>query len=337
MIFEPARPEAQTFARRLMPSGLAGGLIVSIIAGGVQVSQAADETSGVRAESTVPPAGCLVIPTATNTVQFRLYTNAAPTAAHLFNTFDIVANGQTWLRSPDGDPLKRWLAESKPGVSLHNILVDGEGPILSPTNGMSVIEQASGLEWRYVALDATAAYRDRLKEYRRGVLFIQPDLFVLHDHLVAEKPAKFQMLLHPLSATQVDAIWGDLRLDSTNGGIRIHTPSRRPEIRAWSRVASITNVPLPDTTAVQIGPSNQLATLDLITVFGVYRAGAKTDFAFKLLEGRTAVGARIHRDGLPTLVAFKTDPAVTNPTLTGFGFVGPVGVDVFKPKRLKAK
>jgi hypothetical protein len=311
--------------------------MVSFVAGGIQFVHAANETSGLRGESIVPPAGCIVIPAATNAVQFRLYTNASPIAPHLFNTFEITASGKMWLRSPGGEPLIHWLAESKPEISLHNILVDGEGPILDPTNGMAVIEQASGPEWRYVALDASAAYRGRLQEYRRGVLFIQPDLFVLHDHLVARKPAKFQMLLHPSSATQVDPIWGDLRLDSTNGGLRIHTPSHRPELRAWIRVASVTDAMLPDTMAVQIGPSNQLATLDLITVFAVYPAGAKTDYAFKLLESKTAVGARIHRDGLPTLVAFKTDSAVTNPTLTGVSFSGPVGVDVFKPKRLKAR
>jgi len=43
---------------------------------------------------------------------------------------------------------------------------------------------------------------------------------------------------------------------------------------------------------------------------------------------------RIHREGWPTLVAFKLDPAAQGASLTGFGFKGPVGVDVFKPKRL---
>ena len=84
---------------------------------------------------------------------------------------------------------------------------------------------------------------------------------------------------------------------------------------------------------MQVGPSNTLATVDFVTVFAVYPGGVKKDYAFKLLESKTAVGARIHRDGLPTLVAFKTDPAAVNPSLTGFPFSGPVGVDVFKPRK----
>ena len=82
---------------------------------------------------------------------------------------------------------------------------------------------------------------------------------------------------------------------------------------------------------MQLGPTNKLAQLDLLTVFAVYRGGEKKNYAFKLLESNNAVGARIHRDGLPTLVAFRTDPAAGKASLTGFGFSGPVGVDVFKP------
>jgi hypothetical protein len=337
MTFKPSKPALPTPGTHLMRRALCGSLIASCVGAAIRIVAAANGNLAAQVDPMAPPAGCIVVPSLTNAVQLRLYTNASPTAPHLFNTFDIVAHEQTWLRSPAGEPLQHWLAESKPGVSFHNILVDGEGPILNPTNGMSIIEQASGPEWRYVALNATAAYRDRLQEYRRGVLFIPPDLFVFHDHLVARKPAQFQMLLHSPSATQLDAIWGDLRLDSTNGGIRIHTPSRRPETRMWSRAASVTGPTLAGTVAFQIGPSNKLATLDLVTVLAVYPAGAKTDYAFKLLESKTAIGARIHRDGLPTLVAFKTDSAATVSTLTGFGFTGPVGVDVFKPKRLKGK
>ncbi len=58
-------------------------------------------------------------------------------------------------------------------------------------------------------------------------------------------------------------------------------------------------------------------------------------FNVGLLESNNAVGARIHREGLPTLVGFKTDPAAREVSLSGFGFSGPVGVSVFKPKQTK--
>jgi hypothetical protein len=90
---------------------------------------------------------------------------------------------------------------------------------------------------------------------------------------------------------------------------------------------------LPGTVGMQLGPTNKLAALDLLTVFAIHKKGQTQDCTFKLLQSHTAVGARINRDGFPTLVAFRNDPAESNPSLTGFPFSGPVGVDVFKPKR----
>lgn len=160
----------------------------------------------------------VVLPGPTNTFRFRLYTNASPDAAHIFNTFDVEAFGQSWLQSPGKDRTKHWLTESQTNFWLHNILVDGKGPQLATTNGMRLIEQSSGREWRYLAMDVSAAYRGTLELYRRGILHIEPDLFVIHDHLVAKKPVSFQMVLHPPSATVVDTVWRDLRLELPNNG-----------------------------------------------------------------------------------------------------------------------
>jgi hypothetical protein len=275
----------------------------------------------------------VVLPNTASPVQFRLYTNAAPDAAHLFNMFDLQAHGELLLTAPAGKGLQRALAASPPEISLHSVLVNGQGPELASTNGMNVIEEAIGPDWRYVALDATAAYRDRLTQFRRGVLFVEPDLFVLHDHLTAKEPVGFRMSLHPSSATHLDAAWGDLRLDLPNAGVRINTPGRKTSPRSWSRVPSAADSLLPGTVTMELGPTNKLAQFDIVTVFAVYRAGEKKSYSFKLLESNTAVGAQIHRDGLPTLVAFKTAAGAADGSLAGFGFHGPVGVYVFKPKR----
>jgi len=283
--------------------------------------------------STAPArADFVVLPGPTNAVQFRLYTNASPDSAHVFNTFDLEAYGERLLQSPGRNTLKGGLATSPSNASLHCILVDGEGANPGSTNNMTVVEQASGPDWRYIGLDASAAYRGRLEQYRRAILFIEPDLFVIHDHLVAKKPSQFQMVLHPPAATQVDDIWRDLRLDLPKGGFRIHTPGTKKSPRSWERVESAEDPLFPGTVTMQIGPTNKLAALDLVTVFAIHRGGEKKDYVFKLLESNNAIGARIHREGLPTLVAFKTDPVGQRASLTGFAFTGPVGVDVFKPK-----
>lgn len=273
----------------------------------------------------------LVWPDAMNAIQFRLYTNVAPDAPHLFNTFEIDAYGERLLSSPTGESLKRLLAASPTNTALHSILVDGAGPELAPTNGMTVIEQVSGPDWRYVALDVSRAYRGRLEQFRRGILFVEPDLFVLYDHLVAKAPASFQMQLHPPAATRLDPIWKDLRLDLPHAVLRINAPSRRV-LRAWEWTESAADTFLPGTLTARVGPTNQLAQLDLLTAFVICRGGEKKDYAFKLVESNNATGARIHRDALPTLVAFRLEAGADEASVTGFKFKGPVGVSVFRPK-----
>jgi hypothetical protein len=124
-------------------------------------------------------------------------------------------------------------------------------------------------------------------------------------------------------------------LNSSKGGLVIHAPGIKSAPRTWERVESSVDQILAGTATMQLDPTNKLSALDLITVFAVHGPGEKKDFAFsRLVESDTAIGVRIHREGWPTLVAFKLDPSAPAASLTGFGFKGPVGVDVFQSKRL---
>lgn len=274
----------------------------------------------------------LIIPNATNAVQFRLYTNASSAAGHLFNTFDIQGYGQTVLQAPGGTNLSQWLA-SPTNAQLHNLLVGGRGPDLMATNVARVVEQVSGDEWSYIALDLSPAYHGRLQEFKRGILYVEPDLFVIYDHLVASEPVDFDFVLHPPAATEVDKDWGDLRLKLGAAGMLVNTPSTKKVLRVWARTESPVDALLPGTVTMQIGPDAKLAELDLITVFAVHSAAHPEKYWFKLIESDTAVGARILRRNLPTIVAFKAHTQSTGSSLSGFGFEGPVGVGVFKPKK----
>jgi hypothetical protein len=157
---------------------------------------------------------------------------------------------------------------------------------------------------------------------------------VVYDHVAAKEKVSLRMMLHPPAATALDSNWADLRLHLPKAAIRIAAPSRH-ELRAWERVKSPVDALLPGTSTMQLGPTNKLAEVDLLTVYAVWREGEKreNDYAFKLVESNSAVGARIHRQGLPTLVAFKTDPAAPSASISGFGFNGPVVVDMFRPKK----
>ena len=82
---------------------------------------------------------------------------------------------------------------------------------------------------------------------------------------------------------------------------------------------------------VETVATNRLTELRALTAIIPHCAGRKRGTGFKLLESDTAIGARIYRDGLPTLLAFRTvDTGEAN--LTGLKFISPVAVDVFRPK-----
>ncbi len=55
--------------------------------------------------------------------------------------------------------------------------------------------------------------------------------------------------------------------------------------------------------------------------------------AFKYLASTTAVGARIHRDGLPTVIAFRRATTSGPANLAGLPFEGPVAVNIFRSRR----
>jgi hypothetical protein len=300
-------------------------------------ANAADETANpgppLRAAAMAASQDFVAIPSPTNTVQLRLFTNASPDATHLVNTLEVRAFGETLLAGSGTNLWRRWLDTSPSNTALHNLLVNGAGPRLAATNSMTVVERASGPEWTYVALDGSVAYGDRLRFFRRGVLFVEPDLFVVHDHVVGNEPVTVQMVLHPPAATRLDPIWHDLRLELPKAGFRIHAPAARHTLRSWERMENPVDGLLPGTVTMRLGPTNTVSELNMVTVFALFQGGVTNDYAFKLLESNTAVGARIHRLGLPTLVAFRIDPSAAGASLTGFGFSGPVGVDVFKPKK----
>ena len=277
----------------------------------------------------------IVLPNATNATQLRLYTNASPESPHLFNTFDIELNGEKVLESPGGAQLKKLFESGSIDSSPHNILVNGEGPLVGATNGMIFVEQSSGPEWVCVVLDGTPAYSDRLEKYTREIVYVEPDLFVVYDHLIARDPADFKMLLHPPAATRVDSLWGDLKLETHSASMIINAAATRKVQRSWEKISSATDRVFTNTVTMQLGPTNRVSSLDVITVFAVHPADQKFELVTKLLESPTTVGARIHRNGLPTLIAFRTAPASEKASLSMFEFSGPVGVSVFKPKAKK--
>jgi hypothetical protein len=104
------------------------------------------------------------------------------------------------------------------------------------------------------------------------------------------------------------------------------SPDRRE--RLWS-VDSTS----PGAVHVRSGATNRTAEFLHLAVLVSHEREARRSLAFKLLESDTAIGVRVHRDGLPTLVAIRKIGVLGEANLTGLKFTGPVAVDVFRPRR----
>ena len=263
----------------------------------------------------------------TGGVQLVLYTVPSVNAARALNTFDVQAFGESLLGGPARGALSNvW----------DNVLINGRGVDLEAINSLPVLQRASGAEWEYAAVDVTPAYTNRLTRFHRHLLFVQPDLFVICDELTAKEPAEVQFRLPSSVQPQVDVRWGSLGVAQPKAGLTVHClmPGRRvpPPWKVWDASGDPGSA-VSKRWLAQTGPTNKVAELRLLTVLVPHRAGQERSLAYKILESQNAIGARLYRDGLPTLVAFRTEAAPGEVSLGGLNFTGPVAVDVFHPKR----
>lgn len=276
----------------------------------------------------------LFLPSPTNSVQMRLFLGTERGARHAFNCFEISAQGQVLLPASPGPGTLGDLGWKACGKSLQSVLLDGNGP--NPPSGFSakVIDDVSGSGWRLLGLELPGAYADADAKvhYRRNLLYVEPGLFVVHDHFEGVDGRRVDWQWHLPSAARLDPAWGDVRLGTTNTGLVMHAPGTSKHPRAIRRIESPADRLLPATMSVGLSITNRETALDLMVVYGVQRSGVPADFAFKWVESNTAVGARIYRDGLPTLVGFRTTAGGGKSSISGFEFDGPVGVSVLRPK-----
>lgn len=99
----------------------------------------------------------------------------------------------------------------------NTILVDGQGQTLTIANGHerfeaeyktdktpgAIVHFESHDDFDYVVSDAHRAYPNRLDKFRRHVVFIKNQCFIVFDELESPQPAEFEWLLH--SYGQIDA------------------------------------------------------------------------------------------------------------------------------------
>lgn len=264
------------------------------------------------------------IPYERGAARLRFFTTGTPQAPARVNTLELECCGEVALPAiPIG-------AASEP---ISNLLIDGRGPINAFTNTLRQVEEAHGPEWSYASWDLTPAYRDRVLVLRRGILFVEPDVFVIYDHLGLDRRIDAKVVFHLPKEARIDPIWHDLRWEGQRAMMRVSMPAERGSLREWQRVDSSGENVWPGTMTVQSEWSSGAGSCDVLTVIAVSERSRGGKYDFKRLEARNAVGVRIHRDGYPTLVAFRVNSEDAEVSLTGFRFRGPVGVSVYRPRK----
>jgi hypothetical protein len=216
-----------------------------------------------------------------------------------------------------------------------NLLVNGRGPDTFPDQPLKVMERSSGPDWQYISVDLTPAYGKRLTRFHRRLLHVEPDLFVICDDVTAPEPAAFEFLLHSTGTIRVDPRSHEVCADLPRAGFTAHclTPGRNGVAVGPALLSANATDMAPDGPShLHFASTNLLAELHLLTPILVHPAGQRKASGFFLIEGHGAIGARIYRDGLPTLVAFRTDPAATDATVSSMPVRGPVAVSVFRGK-----
>ena len=89
---------------------------------------------------------------------------------------------------------REWMWQTK---SVNSITVDGVGQLAHSPAARGLVtgfRSQPGAHW--VEGEAAEAYGGRLDSFRRGILFLEPDLIVVHDRLRAREASSFEWLLH---------------------------------------------------------------------------------------------------------------------------------------------
>ena len=269
------------------------------------------------AANTAEPLGRLRLPEGPASFALEVHTNAMGPVA-----FDLATGEHAVLASAAG------------GFQTPCVLIDDHGPLSAakPTPR----DQAQGPGWRFARFDVTEAFSDRVRRFERSYLYLEPDLFVVWDHVEGVLPVSYEFRLQLPAAAEVDPVWGDVRLKLPAASLQVHAPGEKKRLRTWKRPSSSGLLGAAEGfETFSLASPGRLQRFDVVTVFCATPATVPREYAFRLLESSSAVGVRVHRDGLPALIAFRTADGSSPASLTSFEFQGPVGVDVFKPRTPK--
>ena len=221
-------------------------------------------------------------------------------------------------------------------LMLSQLWIDGRAVSGSTTSVFQIDAPVSGGEWQYSGVKFPATNIAGLKLSQRRFLCIEPDLVVVLDEVSLDEPCIVETGYWFPSGLAHDAVRDEWKVQTPRAGVTARfLASPKSKQARWNAVerqtgSSITNSALE---CVRSTAAEKVREFYQLTVLMVHPEQSRRSLSFKLLESDTAIGVRVHRDGLPTLVAFRKANCAGEANLTGMKFNGPVAVDVFHPKK----
>jgi hypothetical protein len=221
-------------------------------------------------------------------------------------------------------------------ASRPELWIDGKALAGRMAGSFQMEPPMAGSEWQYGVLNLPATNVAGLKSSQRRFLCIEPDLVVVLDEVSLTESALLETGHWFSSGLGHDSVRDEWTVQTPRAGMtaRILSSPKSKQTKRDATDGGVGGVITNSAAAcVRSTVSEKAREYYQITVLVVHAAQSRRSLAFKLLESDTAIGVRVHRDGLPTLVAFRKAGCVGEANLTGMKFDAPVAVDVFRPKK----
>ncbi len=228
-----------------------------------------------------------------------------------------------------GAPISR--QDSRPELWL-----DGKAVFGRASGSFQIGPFVNGSEWQYSSVNLSATNVAGLKSFQRRFLCIEPDLVIVLDEVSLTEPALVGTGYWFPPGLGHDAVRDEWTLQTPKAGVTARfLSSPKSSQSKWDATEGkatglVTNF---EPACVRSTAPGKVLEFHQVTVLVVHPEQTRRSLAFKLLESDTAIGVRVHRDGLPTLAAFRKASCVGEANLTGMKFNAPVAVDVFRPKK----
>jgi hypothetical protein len=197
------------------------------------------------------------------------------------------------------------------------------------------IDRQAGNDWTYASMDLTPQPPGRVKHFILHFLHVEPDLFVVAAEVALNEPATAETAWRFPAGTTRNTAWEDWRLQLPKAGLTarlLASPKNHERLRPAVSGDHPGQAAGLATVWVGSGTTNKTSEFWHLAALVPHEGAARRALAFKLLESDTAIGMRVHRDGLPTLLALRRRGTSGEADLTGLRFPGPVAVDVFQPR-----